>query len=391
VIWGPGESEHGTSLRHRLEAGFQILPNRAGVNNKYVMPGPVDNMVLSNITMINLNTPFFVADSADVPYSDKSLGIGRIMVNNLTVLGAGKTAFAISSPPNRRAKELILNNVRMTFTGGSNRAETQGQAFSPFSILDSYGIFARNVERVELHDVRLDTVAADLRPAIQAENVGALELDRFHARRDEGGAPSVVEMPLKAAVKPAKIEGRPVTAPFLAFQNTASELLQLESGFYIRAAGDNTVMQYGDQYGAIYQAHALPLNGTVVVKVENPDLRTHWPGRAGIMVRNDISKPGEAAGYLILSSSPAAGTYLEWDADGDGRLDKHTEFEGNTIWPHWLKLERQGQLFTGYVSADGKAWVKIGHTLLPSAQGILDAGMFCYRSSARFEGFRIQP
>ena len=34
IIYGPGESRHGTSLRHRTEAGFQILPNGSGAANK---------------------------------------------------------------------------------------------------------------------------------------------------------------------------------------------------------------------------------------------------------------------------------------------------------------------------------------------------------------------
>ena len=55
VMYGPGEFPAGTSQRHRLEAGFQILPNRAPApgEKRLVTPGPIDNMVLSNITMIN--------------------------------------------------------------------------------------------------------------------------------------------------------------------------------------------------------------------------------------------------------------------------------------------------------------------------------------------------
>jgi hypothetical protein len=98
------------------------------------------------------------------------------------------------------------------------------------------------------------------------------------------------------------------------------------TGFYIRAGGDYPVMQYGDQYGSIYQHQALPPNGTVVVKLNNPDLVTSWQGRVGIIVRNDISKPAYAAGYVILASSPAAGSYLEWSTDDSGRLNRHTEF-----------------------------------------------------------------
>jgi hypothetical protein len=145
-----------------------------------------------------------------------------------------------------------------------------------------------------------------------------------------------------------KLDERIVTAPFVTFHNTSAEFRESSKGFYIRAGVDYPVMQYGDQYAAIYQRQALRPDSTVVVKLNNPDLVTSWQGRVGIMVRKDISKPGSIGGYVILGSSPAAGSYLEWSTDDSGRLNKHTEFEGFSLWPHWFKLERHGTRFTGY-------------------------------------------
>ena len=71
-------------------------------------------------------------------------------------------------------------------------------------------------------------------------------------------------------------------------------------------------------------------------------------------------------------------------------LNEHTKIEGYTVWPHWLKLERRGSEFTGYSSADGVHWTKIGTAQVPGAQGVLDVGMFAFRSSARFENFTVE-
>ena len=464
VMYGPGEAASGTSLRHHTEAGFQILPQSSRARNKYATAGPVDNMVLSGNTMIHVRTPFFVAYSADAPYSGNNLGVGRIVVDNLTVLDAGRTPFYISAPANNPAKSIVLRNVRLHFTGGGSEAQAEEQGFSPFSILQSYAVYARNVEHLELHDVRADYSEPDTRPAIFGENLGTLELDRFQSQRAPGGAPflelsgigrlivdgqpapsaaaRVVPLalpsvpgaaPFAAAVRATasaaglapvsltvcgqtlsrsvwlnagetapiaflNIRCKPATAaettapaaPFRTFQNVTAELRQAGDGFYIRAAGDYTVMEYGDQYGAIYQPHALAENASVTVELENPDMRTNWVGRAGIIVRSDITRPGHSPGYAILSSSPADGSYLEWDASGKGTLDRHTEIEGYSIWPHWLKLERRGAHFTGSESNDGVHWRKLGEADVPGAQGPLDAGMFAFRSSARFENFRIE-
>lgn len=103
-----------------------------------------------------------------------------------------------------------------------------------------------------------------------------------------------------------------------------------------------------------------------------------------------MAKPGEPGGYLILASSPAAGSYLEWATSGRGRLTSHTEFDGYTLWPHWLKLQRDGTTFTGYSSTNGTDWVLIGKAVLPEATGPLDAGMFAFRTSARFADFYVR-
>ncbi len=453
VMYGPSEAASGTSLRTHTEAGFQILPHSARAQNKYVKPGPVDNMVLSNNLMVNVRTPFYVAYSSDASYSAGNLGVNRIVVENLTVRNAGRTPFYISAPADNPAKSLVLRNVHLSFAGGGTETQAEGQGYSPFSILQSYALYARNVEHLELHDVRADYEQPDTRPAIFGENIGTLELDRFQAQRERGvpllevaglGRLLVDSKPAPAAAAHVQQSGGVVSAtasgssglapiaaevcgetrtrsvwldggeeervrflnsrchdtaarqggepaaPFRTFHNVTSELRQSGDSFYIKAAGDFTVMEYGDQYGAIYRSHALPENGSIVVKVGNPDLRTNWVGRAGIMVRSDIAGAGHAPGYIILSSSPADGSYVEWDASGKGTLDRHTDIEGYSIWPHWLKLERRGAHFTGYESEDGAQWRKIGEADVPGAGGPLDAGMFAYRDSALFENFRIE-
>lgn len=487
LIYGPGEYAHRLGFRRNTESGFQILPQSAGRGNasssRLVTPGPVDNMVLSNITMINVRSPVYVAFGADAPYSGNNLGVGRIVIENLTAINCGRTPFYVAGPREKPAKSIILRNARMTFAGGVSDEESNGQGFSPYSMLQAYGVYCRNVENLELHDVRVDYLDKDRRPAIFGENIGTLDLDRFVAEREPDGAPSLLfagirklvmngaeatsaklllkaldplfgelisgepffvratvqntgheglgdvelrlgneaikrsawlganetarigfanlqtkesgEIPLRlgdaamnATVQP-KPSGHPVSAPFLAFQNLAGQVQQVDGGFYIREAGDYAVLDHGDQYGSVYLPHALGVTDSAIVKLENPDVRTNWVGRAGIMVRRDISKPGQSPGYLVLGASPANGFALEWDSDGDGRIDKRTVLDGYTNWPCWLKLQRQGSRFTGYSSKDGSNWTKIGEAEVSGADGALDVGVFAHRSSARFMDFKV--
>jgi hypothetical protein len=486
LIYGPGEYAHRLGFRTNTESGFQILPHsagRGGSSSRLVAPGPVDNMVLSNITMINVRSPVYVAFGADAPYSGNNLGVGRIVVENLTAINCGRTPFYVAGPREKPAKSIILRNARMTFVGGVNEEESNGQGFSPYSMIQAYGVYCRNVENLELHDVRVDYLDKDRRPAIYGENIGTLDLDRFVAQREPDGAPSLLfagirklvlngveatpakvllkaldplfgglvsgepffvyatvqntghegladvelrlgneaikrtawlganetarvgfanlrstqsgEIPLRlgelaktVTVRP-KPAGRQVSAPYVAFQNLEGQVQQVDGGFYIRENGDYAVLDHGDQYGSAYLPHALGGNDWAIVKLENPDVRTSWLGRAGIMVRKDISKPGQSPGYLVLGASPANGFALEWDSDGDGRIDKRTVLDGYTNWPCWLKLQRQGSKFTGYSSKDGTNWSKIGEADVVGADGPLDIGVFAHRSSARFMDFKV--
>ena len=481
VIYGPGEFPAGTSQRHRLEAGFQILPHRAsspnGGENRVVAPGPIDNMMISNVTMINVGTPIFIAYSNDASYSANNLGVGRITFQNVTARGAGLVPVYISAPPENPAKAIVLNHVRITTIGGATEDDVQGQGFSPFSILQAYGIYGRNVRLLELSDVQFDYGRKDLRSAIFSENIGTLDLDRFRAQREPDSAPQiqlagpgevlidgksadstnarVVDLeavggePARATatiensgragfatvameIDSEKVSRRvwmaegqrskvsflnlrpkagrslvikagsqlkdvrianaiegPVAAPFKFVQNTPSEARQSSAGIYLKAGGDYPLQQYGDQYGAVYRPQVLSRHSSVIVKVENPELRSNWVGRAGLIVRNDITKPGESKGYAILACSPAAGVSFEWDADGNGVLDEHTNFDGYTLWPQWLKLERDGDRLRGYSSTDGRQWTKVGEIHLAGAIDAMDAGIFAYRDSARFTDFKI--
>jgi hypothetical protein len=182
----------------------------------------------------------------------------------------------------------------------------------------------------------------------------------------------------------------PVVAPYQTFANVDAAFRCGEGRCYVRAAGRNR-MDFNDDYGTIYQKGALPEAGTVIVKLEQVD-----PGsglrraRLGLMVRNDITQPGAATGYVIMAASICNGWAMEWDADGDGKLEGHTEFAGYSQWPSWLKLEKHGVTFNGSYSLDGTTWIQVGSVTLPSAAPVQDVGVFTSRGMACFADWGIQ-
>ena len=67
LIYGPGEYAHRLGFRTNTESGFQILPQRsfpADSKQKHVVEaGPIDNMVISNVTITNAGSPIYIAYS----------------------------------------------------------------------------------------------------------------------------------------------------------------------------------------------------------------------------------------------------------------------------------------------------------------------------------------
>jgi len=467
LILGPGRFEHRTSRKLTTESGVQGSPH--------------GNFVMSNVSMINVRSPFWLE------YSDDRASSTHISINNLTATGLGRTPFVIYSDPAHPLKSLVLNNVRMDSIGGVSPTDSYQQGMSPYSILPWYGLYADAVEELQLHDVSLGFEQNDSRPAMYLNNVATLKLDGFEADRAEGAAPSILLSRIRhitidrqvQPLMPLEVEGlglgakditphqsfqaqvtvrnlgreglgevsaqmngqtrtmevwlkagetatvpftgmvsdssgeqtvqagkfaqklfvrpippaHPVSAPFLAFKNVEGEVQQFDDGsFYLNAAGNlaQCCLYRADMYVSAYRKGILQRNGSVITKIDNPDLRSAWAGEAGIIIRNDIADPSHSGGYLVLNASPASGYFMQWDATGSGKVNGRTPLDGYTYWPGWLKVEREDAHFRGYYSKDGETWVKVGEVDLPSASEQLDAGVFAHLSSAHFSELKVE-
>jgi hypothetical protein len=210
-------------------------------------------MVLSNVIMHNVRSPIWIAYDADAPYSQHNLGVGRITVSNLTVTGAGKTPLFVSAPSNNPAKSIVLNNVRVTYAGGGDETQAEGQNFSPYSILQAYGGYFRNVAHLEFHDVRFEYNEKDLRPALFGEGIGTLEADRFVADHEADASPLF----LFSGIQRLLLEGKEASAADLqvrSLQINSPEVTvgqPFEATVLVRNAGSeglgNVALQLGQQ------------------------------------------------------------------------------------------------------------------------------------------------
>jgi hypothetical protein len=97
-------------------------------------------------------------------------------------------------------------------------------------------------------------------------------------------------------------------------------------------------------------------------------------------VRNDITGGNNSPGFVTVGVSAKKGYFMQWDTDGDGRLDAGTAPNGSgvgkPVLPSWIRLVRSGTTFTGYYSTDSITWTQLSTVNVPSAAPTQDVGLF---------------
>ncbi|HEY2080834.1 MAG TPA: ABC transporter permease subunit [Streptosporangiaceae bacterium] len=107
-----------------------------------------------------------------------------------------------------------------------------------------------------------------------------------------------------------------------------------------------------------------------------PDPEAHFASgvqpwsKAGIIIKAS-AKPGSA--YAAMMITGGHGVRMQYDYAGDIAGPPGTVSPAS---PRWLRLTRSGDTLTGYDSADGSDWIKVGAVHLAGLPGTVQAGMF---------------
>ncbi|MEU6414066.1 ThuA domain-containing protein [Microbispora sp. NPDC046933] len=178
------------------------------------------------------------------------------------------------------------------------------------------------------------------------------------------------------------------------YANTTASFDRPDQDTWIVKAGGENMWQGTDQYGSVYLPAAAGDTWTATVKIES-QTNTNNSAKAGLIVRNDITRPGVSPGYAAMTMR--AGLGFEWlrDTDGNGQLDASTG-AGTTSYPSWVRIVRDGGKYYGYWSKDGKSFTLVGDPVtLPGAAGPQDVGLAvtAHNASAtsevKFSGFSL--
>ncbi|NOY59485.1 MAG: T9SS type A sorting domain-containing protein, partial [Calditrichaeota bacterium] len=119
--------------------------------------------------------------------------------------------------------------------------------------------------------------------------------------------------------------------------------------FYLKAGGLGLGMTE-DTFHFVFQK--LSGDGSITAKLESVD-DLGVGAFAGIMMRRSDST---ASSFAALIVSPRYGVYSKWRKAGTALASSVGHHSISTQTPLWLKLVRQGNLFSTYYSSDGTHW-----------------------------------
>ena len=136
-----------------------------------------------------------------------------------------------------------------------------------------------------------------------------------------------------------------------AFAETAA------GGVLMNAVGTD-IWNNADQFRFAYKT--LNGNGTMIARVESIFNSNVW-AKGGVMIRQSI-EPGSTHAFMAITpggTSAGNGASFQHRVTANGAS---TNNDSTTLVaaPYWVKIERNGDNFTGSISPDGVAWTPLG-------------------------------
>ena len=191
----------------------------------------------------------------------------------------------------------------------------------------------------------------------------------------------------------------PVQAPYRTYSSAtdAPAAFGQDGSQFGIVGGGTDVWNNADNYSAIYSPGSVHGTSTIDTQV-SAQQRLSGYGKAGIIVRNDMTGSGTSPEGVTLLASPQSGIQLQWNSDGDNYIDSVTPANGAIPYslPIHLKLERtSADSYTGYYSYDGQGWYPVGTATVPDQAGTQDAGIFVSShatgstAQVTFDGFAV--
>ncbi len=234
------------------------LPHHAGIELMTVDGGMMQNIVVDNITMINVATPFFIRlGNRARPYKpgqyvSKVDDVRDITLSNISVVNA-KYPSSIMGLHGKKITNVTVNNYTVQYGETEAPVPYNKVPFAEFLYpyarmfqkLPAYALYCRNVEGLRLQNIAMYATDKEKRPPLAFDRVNDASI-------------LVVEGEVKSANTPLvhlrNTDG--VAASYCRSRGVANALFEVEQGTCGKLSLSNNILQTGQQ--ETMQMQALP-------------------------------------------------------------------------------------------------------------------------------------
>ncbi|HWQ55450.1 MAG TPA: hypothetical protein VN442_17315, partial [Bryobacteraceae bacterium] len=145
----------------------------------------VRGVSISNVSMRHVSAPIFLR----VGNRTAPSAMSDVVISNVVAIDAAMTS-AVAGVFSRPVEDISVSDLRMVMTGGGQASLPEKQvpereAAYPsgrmFGELPAYGFYARHARGVDLRRISVSCEQVDGRPALVADDVTGLVVERFHA------------------------------------------------------------------------------------------------------------------------------------------------------------------------------------------------------------------
>ena len=136
------------------------------------------------------------------------------------------------------------------------------------------------------------------------------------------------------------------------------------NGTYSVKGSGTDVWGTADQFHYAYTS--LTGDGSIIARVTSIPANVNAWVKAGVMIRESLSA-SSAHGFMLVSASKGLAFQRRPATAGASVSTAGTL----SAAPRWVKLQRNGNLFTSYESADGVNWTVVGTETIPMGPSVL--------------------
>jgi len=142
-------------------------------------------------------------------------------------------------------------------------------------------------------------------------------------------------------------------------QGSMPAFVETATGSILMNAIGTDIWNNADQFRFAYKT--LNGNGTMVARVESIFNSNVW-AKGGVMIRQSI-EPGSTHAFMPITpggSGAGNGASFQHRLTANGASTNNDNTGAVVGPPYWVKIERNGNSFTGSISSDGKTWRQLG-------------------------------